>query len=271
MRPGSTLFQNAHLPGAAAGRSSPLLGRAHKIYPNLLQQAVGHDETDCRYPLGRQTRSPPPILPCHHPAQNHVRQQHLWLSDTDRPHQAGSSPEYSPSWGGHEILPCYLPACQVASSSCLPTEGRFCASTTTASCACSWLTSLLLCTATLVWTITRLFGLRVPDNHCWLGPCRLSLFLTYHHNPPARILLSHSGWTPPLSLPCTFQASPLGTLQVFWRRHYSARWTGRYTTTTSSSSPMDHTPHHSPPQRQPSMSLPTPSAGHGGSHRRQTS
>ena len=163
---------------------------------------------------------------------------------------------------------------KVASSPCPPTEGRFCASTTTASYACLRLIPLLLCTETLVWTITRQFGLWVPDNHYWLGPCRLSPFLTYHHhhhNPPAHTLPSHPGWTPPLSIPCTFQASPLGTLLVFWRRHYSARWTGRYTTTTSSSSPMDHTPHHSPPRRQPSMTLPTPSAGHGGSHQRQTS
>ena len=134
---------------------------------------------------------------------------------------------------GHKIFPNYLPTCRVASSSCPPTEGRFCASTTTA----------------LSHTFATLYANSDVDHHTRLLPgyIKKSLLMRALQAftilgllplPPqpigAHTLPSHPGWISPC-LPYTFLALPLSSiLWVHWQLHRSGRLTGHCTTATSS-------------------------------------
>ncbi|KAG0723228.1 hypothetical protein GWK47_005640 [Chionoecetes opilio] len=137
-----------------------------------------------------------------------------------------------------------------------PTEGGFCARTTT-DLVLPQATPLLLFTATLVGPSTPVWVSGGQTTTVGRGPQALPS-LTYpphHHNPPnPNPFPPHPGGHPS-KLPRTFQASPSDSAG-FWRGHISQR-KGMYPPTTSKSLPMGHTPRH-PSTAAPSMTLPKP-------------
>ena len=106
------ILHHSHLPGAETGRSPPLLGQARRVLEDVLHQKTGRHEEDSRNPLGSQLRSAPKVLSRHHLGQDDVWQQHLRVSRTHHPSQAGPHPKYCPEDlnGGHEILSSHLPS-----------------------------------------------------------------------------------------------------------------------------------------------------------------